>query len=100
MDNKDFTKINLRDFRYNLSQLKDALAKGEVFQVIERGNPIAYFISAKYEIELKNKKISQEVYKKLLNEIKGRFELKDEIKGFKNPMEGYRFLLRKKYLKK
>jgi antitoxin (DNA-binding transcriptional repressor) of toxin-antitoxin stability system len=44
MKNKDYTKINLRDFRHNLTQVKDSLSSGEMFEVLEKGSPIGYFI--------------------------------------------------------
>lgn len=97
--NKDYTKIKLRDFRKNLSQLKDSLAVGEVFQVIERGKPFAYFVPAEYEVKLKKKKVSKGEYSEIISEAIGSIKLDDEVKRTGDYMETYRKEMIKKYLK-
>jgi len=47
-----YTKINLRDFRHNLTQLKDSMVEGEVYRVYEKGTPLAYIIPEGYDIDL------------------------------------------------
>lgn len=101
--NKDYTKIKLRDFRHKLTQLKNSLASGEIYQVTEKGVPLAYFVPADYELELKRKKLDQVKFIDLLNQIAGKIELKDEVKHYKNIKDAYHHLLDlkyKKYLKK
>lgn len=98
--NKDYTKIKLRDFRKNLTQLKDSLAAGEIYEVVERGRPLGYFVSTDYEIK---KKKTASMNKTLYDLLKNTepIELKDEIKHVGSDyMKGYRILLEKKYLKK
>ncbi|MCK9368877.1 hypothetical protein M0R04_02765 [Candidatus Dojkabacteria bacterium] len=97
MDNKDYTKIKLRDFRKNLTQLKDGLAFGVKYEVLERGKSIGYFIPSQYEITLKKKVISQEDFNKILNEVAGKFEFKKPKKKVKSYKDEYLNLLLKKY---
>lgn len=47
-----YTKINLRDFRHNLTQLKNSMVEGEVYRVYEKGTPLAYIIPEGYDIDL------------------------------------------------
>ena len=93
-----YTKINLRDFRHNLTQLKDSLASGEVFEVTEKGNPLAYFIPSKYSVEITNENevLTQEGFIQALNSPIGHFDLPKDG-NYKNE---YRRLLEKKYMKK
>jgi len=99
---KDYTKISLRDLRQNLTQVKDSLASGQSYEVMERGVSFGYLLPIKgFKItKEKEAKPSQEEFVDLVKSIAGKFELKDEIKHFDDYMDGYRFLLEKKYLKK
>lgn len=101
MKNKDYTKINLRDFRHNLTQVKDSLSSGEMFEVLEKGSPIGYFIPAQFDINVMRKKdVSQEEFKKAVLGLAEGIEFKDEVKDCKDYKEAYRKLLEKKYLGK
>ncbi len=103
MKSKDYKKINLRDFRHNLTQLKDSLADGQVYEVIEKGNPIGYFVPSQYDIKLKEKlkkPQSDKTLFEILEPMRGKFELKDEIKHFTDYKKAYHYLLDKKYNKK
>ena len=50
MKNKEYTKINLRDFRHNLTQLKDSIEAGMIYEVYDRGIPTFICASKNYEI--------------------------------------------------
>ena len=50
MKNKEYTKINLRDFRHNLTQLKDSIEAGMIYEVYDRGIPTFICTSKNYEI--------------------------------------------------
>jgi len=97
----DYIKINLRNFRQNLTRVKDSLISGFAYEVTERGTTLGYFIPANgYKItKRKKKKMTQEEWRKLVDSLIGCAELKDEIKHFDDYMDGYRYLLEKKYLK-
>jgi antitoxin (DNA-binding transcriptional repressor) of toxin-antitoxin stability system len=101
MENKDYKKINLRNFRHNLTQVKDSLSSGEMYEVLEKGNPVGYFIPAHFDIAVSKKKSTskQELKKAILSLSKG-IEFKDEVKECKDYKEAYRKLLEKKYLGK
>lgn len=102
MKNLEYNKINLRDFRHNLTQLKDSLADGVAYEVIEKGNSLGYFIPAQYEIKVKEKKsdtLSRKEFLRVLEKLQGSVELKDEVKHFENMKDAYHFLLDKKYNK-
>lgn len=101
MNNKDYTKINLRNFRHNLTRVKDSLASGQMYEVLEKGSPIGYFIPAQFNIKVSKKKnISQEEWRKIVLSLSGGIEFKDEVKDCKDYKEAYRRLLEKKYLGK
>lgn len=101
MKNIDYTKINLRDFRHNLTQLKDSLASGEMYEVLEKGSPLGYFIPAQFDIKVKRKKdISQKKFREAILGLAEGIEFKDEVKDCKDYEEAYRRLLEKKYLGK
>ena len=101
MKNKDYTKINLRDFRHNLTQVKDSLSSGEMFEVLEKGSPIGYFIPVQFDIKVTKKEdISQEEFRKAVLGLAEGIEFKDEVKDCKDYKEAYRKLLEKKYLGK
>ncbi len=95
---KNYTKINLRDFRHNLTKLKDSIEAGEIFQVVEKGNPLAYFVSAKYEIQIEKSErgLTQEDFKEALKSPTGDLKFLQD----KSYEKEYRKLLEKKYLKK
>lgn len=97
MKNKKYTKINLRDFRHNLTQLKDSIEAGVIYEVAEKGSPLAYFIPVQYNIKIEknNKDLTQESFKKALNLPVGTFKLSKDV----DYKEEYRRLLEKKYLK-
>jgi antitoxin (DNA-binding transcriptional repressor) of toxin-antitoxin stability system len=98
MENKDYKKINLRNFRHNLTQVKDSLASGEMYEVLEKGSPIGYFIPAHFDVKVsKKKKYTQEDYQRALLGLIGCTEYKDEVKDAKNYKEAYHRLLDKKY---
>ena len=95
---KEYKKINLRDFRHNLTQLKDSLNAGQIYEVIDRGETLAYFIPPKYEVKIvKKKDRKQEEFKKIFLDVMGTIELKDEIKGETDYKKAYHKLLDKKY---
>jgi len=98
---KPYKKINLRNFRHNLTQVKDSLTSGEMYEVLEKGNPVGYFIPAHFDIKITKKKdISQKEWEDLVRSLAGAFEFKDEVKDSKNYKDAYRKLLEKKYLGK
>lgn len=100
MKNREYTKINLRDFRHNLTQLKDSLASGEVYEVVEKGNPLGYFVPFQYDIKLKEK-IHKPKEEKSLHEIlesmPGKFELNEELPNDPYYEKTYRKQLMKRY---
>ena len=62
MKNKEYTKINLRDFRHNLTQLKDSLVR-----IYEKGIPIGCYIPEQYEVKIESKQeIRREQMRKAL----------------------------------
>lgn len=95
---KDYTKINLRDFRHNLTQLKDAMEAGFVYEVMKKGKTFGYFVPAKYEIEIKEKKkIDREAFQRALEDAIGcAKEEGDENFDYKKE---YMKLLEEEYLK-
>ncbi len=101
---KDYTKISLRDLRQNLTQVKDSLALGQAYEVTQRGISLGYLLPREgYKIKKevkKEKKMTQEEWVKFVHSLIGCAELKDEIKQFDDYMDGYRYLLEKKYLRK
>lgn len=97
--NKDYKKINLRDFRHKFTQLKDSIASGQIYEVIEKGNSLGYFVPKNYEVIVKNKAQDNINYGELLRSIKGSFERKDEVKHIKDIKEAYHHLLDIKYKK-
>lgn len=95
MESKEYTKINLREFRHNLTQLKDSLLAGEIYEITERGSSLAYFIPIQYDIKIKNgeKELTQETFIKALKNRTGDFNLPKDG----NYKKEYRRLLDKKY---
>lgn len=101
MENKEYKKINLRNFRHNLTQVKDSLASGEMYEVLEKGSAIGYFIPAQFDIKItKKKNIPQEEFRNAVLGLAEGIEFKDEVKDCKDYKEAYRKLLEKKYLNK
>lgn len=98
----EYKKIKLRDFRHKFTQLKDSIASGQAYEVLERGEPIGYFIPSQFDIKVKDTKLQNSrrtLIKQNLLEAQGKFRLKKEVENFKDIKEAYRYLLRKKYLK-
>ena len=96
--NMKYKKINLRNFRHNLTQLKDSLEAGQAYEVLERGKPLAYFIPAKYKIEVKKKRTDKDV-KKILEEAIGCVKMTEEEKRNFDPDAIYRKAMEEKHLK-
>lgn len=89
----EYKKINLRDFRNNVTQLRES---GQAYTILKKGVPFAYFIPAEYEVRVSKKKVTQEKFCRILDDIAAnRTELKEEG----DYKEVYRKLLEKKYLK-
>lgn len=98
MKGREYTKINLRDFRHNLTQLKDSIEAGMIYQVTEKGSPLAYFIPVQYDIDVKTSKkgLTQETFVKALNSKEGKFDIPKNG----NYKKRYRELLEEEYLEK
>lgn len=96
----EYTKINLRKFRHNLTQLKDSLKAGQAYEVIDRGKTLAFFIPSEYEIEIKRINTrKQKDFEKILQEAIGCVKMsKEKKKNFDYDKE-YRKALEEKYLK-
>jgi len=94
----EYKKINLRKFRHNLTQLKDSLANGQVYKVIERGQPLAYFIPADYEVVIE-KKNSKKNVEKILNEAIGSVPMSASKKKNFDYDKEYRKAMEKKHLR-
>ncbi len=69
--NIEYKKINLRNFRRNLTQLKDSLNAGQAYEVIDRGKTLAYFIPSEYDVSVSKKTKSDEEIEKILSEAIG-----------------------------
>ena len=93
--NMEYKKINLRKFRQELTQVKDS---GQAYEVLERGKPLAYFIPATYQVNIK-KKTSKKEYEKILNDLIGAVKMTEEEKKNFDPDAIYRKALEEKYLK-
>jgi hypothetical protein len=104
--NKEYKKINLRDFRHNFTQLKDSLADGEIYQVVEKGNSLGFFIPSAYNVEVKNAEEDKtNEFVKYFLSVRGSFSLNDEAKELAKVYGNdykkiYHKLLEKKYSKK
>lgn len=94
----EYKKINLRKFRHNLTQLKDSLKHGQAYEVLERGEPLAYFIPASYEIEMK-KGSSKKNVSKILEDAIGCVEMTEEQKENFDYDKEYRKAMEEKHLK-
>lgn len=94
----EYKKINLRKFRHNLTQLKDSLASGQAYEVVERGQPLAYFIPADYEVIVEKKNSKKDV-RKILNDAIGCVKMTDETKKSFDYKKEYRKAMEEKHLK-
>ncbi len=65
MKNKKYTKINLRDFRHNLTQLKDSIEAGVIYEVHDRGVPAFICISKEHLITKEEGKSAKDFEKML-----------------------------------
>lgn len=71
-DSVDYTKINLRKFRHEFTQLKDSLNSGNVYEIVDRGKPLAYLIPSEYNVKLKRKNIKgKEDFPGIVNNLFG-----------------------------
>ena len=91
---KNYEKINLRKFRHNLSQLKDSLSAGQIYEVIERGKTFAYFVPSTYDIKITKKEVKREEISKILKDSIGCVKTKKYLDYKKQYLKD----LRKKYL--
>lgn len=101
--NKDYKKINLRDFRHGFTQLKDSISAGQIYQVEEKSKVLGYFVPAKYEFEVKRKSLNKEEleeYRNCVRRLSGAFKLKRELQKGEDYMDIYREELERKYLRK
>ena len=94
----EYKKINLRKFRHNLTQLKDSLASGQAYEVVERGQPLAYFIPADYEV-IVEKKNSKKNVRKILKDAIGCVEMSEDQKKTFDYQKEYRKAMEEKHLK-
>ncbi|KUK77886.1 MAG: hypothetical protein XD93_0021 [candidate division WS6 bacterium 34_10] len=94
----EYKKINLRKFRHNLTQLKDSLKDGQAYEVIDRGEPLAYFIPTSYEIKMKKKNNKKNV-EKILEEAIGCIKMTDKEKESFDYDAEYRKIMEEKHLK-
>jgi hypothetical protein len=98
MKNTNYKKINLRNFRHNLTQLKDSFAAGQIYEVEEKGDLLGYFVPKGYTFILKKEVFdSNESERDFVKSLRGKFELKEPTDDYKKL---YHKLLVKKYLKK
>lgn len=97
--NIEYKKINLRNFRRNLTQLKDSLNAGQAYEVIDRGKTLAYFIPSEYDVSVSKKTKSDEEIEKILSEAIGCVHMsKKKKKNFDYEKE-YRKAMEKKHLR-
>lgn len=97
--NTQYKKINLRNFRHNLTQLKDSLNAGQAYEVIDRGKTLAYFIPSDYEVKIQKKKKSNEDIEKILKEAIGCVPMSEKKKKSFDYDKEYRKTLEKKHLR-
>ncbi len=96
----EYKKINLRKFRHNLTQLKDSLANGQAYKVIERGKPLAYFIPVDYKIKISKKENNkQKQYEKATKELFNAVGFTEEQKRNFDYEKEYRKAMEEKHLK-
>jgi len=94
----EYKKINLRKFRHNLTQLKDSLASGQAYEVVERGQPLAYFIPVDYKVTLEKKNSKKDV-KRILNDAVGCIKMRENKKKSFDYEKEYRKAMEEKHLK-
>jgi antitoxin (DNA-binding transcriptional repressor) of toxin-antitoxin stability system len=94
----EYKKINLRKFRHNLTQLKDSLASGQAYEVIDRGQPLAYFIPVEYEVVVEKKNSKRDV-KKILSSATGCVAMSEAKKKTFDHDKEYRKAMEEKHLK-
>jgi antitoxin (DNA-binding transcriptional repressor) of toxin-antitoxin stability system len=94
----EYKKINLRKFRHNLTQLKDSLANGQAYEVVERGQPLAYFIPVDYKVTLEKKNSKKDV-KKILDDAIGCVKMSENKKKTFDYEKEYRKAMEEKHLK-
>ena len=96
--NTNYKKISLRDFRHNLTQLKDSLAAGQIYEVTDRNNPFGYFIPNGYEFTVtKKQKLNQDDFHKIMKELNGMAKPPKFVKNPKTDDDIYRNELLKRY---
>jgi antitoxin (DNA-binding transcriptional repressor) of toxin-antitoxin stability system len=93
----EYKKINLRKFRHNLTQLKDSLANGQAYEVVERGQPLAYFIPVDYKVTLEKKNSKKDV-KKILDDAIGCVKMSENKKKTFDYEKEYRKAMEEKHL--
>jgi antitoxin (DNA-binding transcriptional repressor) of toxin-antitoxin stability system len=97
--NIQYKKINLRNFRQNLTQLKDSLNAGQAYEVIDRGKTLAYFIPSEYKVNVDKKTESSEEIEKILTEAIGCIHMSEKKKKSFDYEQEYRKAMEKKHLK-
>ncbi len=96
----EYKKINLRNFRHNLTQLKDSLNAGQAYEVIDRGRTFAYFIPSEYQISITNKDDKlQEEYREKISSLFGCVKMSEKKKKNFDYDKEYRKAMEKKHLK-
>lgn len=97
---KEYKKINLRDFRHNLTQLKDSLNAGQIYEVIDRGETLAYFIPPEYEIKLsKDTSLNSAKVENVLENAIGCVKMSEKEKKNFDYKKEYGKYLRDRYVK-
>ena len=97
--NIEYKKINLRNFRQNLTQLKDSLNAGQAYEVIDRGKTLAYFIPSEYEVKVDKKTKSVEEIERILTEAIGCVHMSKKKKKTFDYDKEYRKAMEKKHLR-
>jgi antitoxin (DNA-binding transcriptional repressor) of toxin-antitoxin stability system len=92
----EYKKVNLRKFRQELTQIKDS---GQAYEVLERGKPLAYFIPAKYDVQVENEDEKQKRYEKVTKELFGIVKMTEAEKKNFDPDAIYRKAMEEKHLK-
>ena len=97
--NIEYKKVNLRNFRQNLTQLKDSLNAGQAYEVIDRGKTLAYFIPSEYEVKVNKKTKSTEEIERILTEAIGCVHMSEKKKKTFDYDKEYRKAMEKKHLR-
>lgn len=97
--NMEYKKINLRNLRHNLTQVKDSLKAGQAYEVFERGKSIGYLIPADYKIKVQKEKTNKEKYQMALEDLIGAARLSEEERKNFDPDAIYRKAMEDKYIK-